>query len=163
MGRLQRLKDYTATHGIGYTIRRCGEKTGQIVFGTWDREWKKIRPGEAELQRMRQNQPEAGRISVVIPVYNTRENYLRDLLQSLRDQVYENWEAVLYDGEAPLTVLRLGADAAPVSDYAFYRCTNELTVEAAEGYIGPIGSYAFAQCAGLQSARFGRGVSEVGA
>ena len=31
-------------------------------------------------------------------------------------------KAVLYDGEAPLTVLRLAADAAPVGDYAFYRC-----------------------------------------
>lgn len=72
-------------------------------------------------------------------------------------------KAVLYDGEAPLTVLRLAADAAPVGDYAFYRCQNELTVEAAEGYVGSIGSYAFAQCEGLQSARFGRGVSEVGA
>ncbi len=119
MGRLQRLRDYTATHGIGYTIRRCAEKTGQIVFGTWDRQWKKIRPGEAELQRMRQNQPEAGRISVVIPVYNTRENYLRDLLQSLRDQVYENWEAVLYDGGSTLRETRELLDRAAAEEERF--------------------------------------------
>ena len=95
---LIRLKEYAATHGTGYTARRLGEKTGQIVFGTWDRKWNREKPGLEELSRQRKNQPAAGLISVVIPVFNTKEVFLQELLDSLRNQTYENWEAILYDG-----------------------------------------------------------------
>ncbi len=94
----RRLREYTATHGLRYTVRRCGEKAGQVLFGTWDRRWKRERATEEELRRQRAHMPEAGLISVVIPVYNTREAFLRELLNSLRAQTYAHWEAILYDG-----------------------------------------------------------------
>ena len=119
MGTIQRLKDYMDTHGAEYTLRRCGEKIGQIVFGTWDRQWRRIRPGEEELRRMRESQPEAGLISVVIPVFNTREFYLGELLRSLRAQVYENWEAVLYDGGSTLPETRETLDRAAAAEPRF--------------------------------------------
>ena len=46
MSKMARLREYAATHGIGYTIRRIGEKAGQVVLGTWDREWKREQPDE---------------------------------------------------------------------------------------------------------------------
>ena len=50
MSKMTRLREYAATHGIGYTIRRIGEKAGQVVLGTWDREWKREQPDEEELE-----------------------------------------------------------------------------------------------------------------
>ena len=39
---------------------------------------------------------------MAVPVFNTKEAWLRELLESLRAQSYENWEAVLYDGGSTL-------------------------------------------------------------
>ena len=83
MSKWTRLKDYAQEHGLGFTLRRVGEKAGQVVFGTWDRQWKRERPDAAELERQRAHQPEAGLISVVIPVYNTKGVFLRELAESL--------------------------------------------------------------------------------
>ena len=93
-----RLRDYAETHGLAYTLRRLGEKAGQRLFGSWNRQWDKEKPDGTELERQRRHQPDAGLLSVVIPVYNTKAAFLRELADSLRNQTYENWEAVLYDG-----------------------------------------------------------------
>ena len=69
-----------------------------MVLGTWDRQWKKEKVTGEELARQRENPPEAGLISVVIPVYNTKEVFLRELMDSLKAQSYPDWEAILYDG-----------------------------------------------------------------
>lgn len=37
-------------------------------------------------------------ISVVVPLYNTPEVYLREMIESVMDQTYENWELCLGDG-----------------------------------------------------------------
>lgn len=38
------------------------------------------------------------KISIVIPLYNTPEKYFKELLDSLNEQTYENWELCLADG-----------------------------------------------------------------
>lgn len=38
------------------------------------------------------------KISIITPLYNTPENFLIELLDSLREQTYENWELCLADG-----------------------------------------------------------------
>ena len=98
MSWMERLRSYAATHGVSYTLRRLSEKAGQVVFGTWDRQWKREKASPEELAFQRANPPEAGLISVVIPVYNTKEVFLTELLDSLREQSYPEWEAILYDG-----------------------------------------------------------------
>ena len=37
-------------------------------------------------------------ISVITPLYNTKESYLRELIDSVRNQTYQNWELCLADG-----------------------------------------------------------------
>ncbi len=100
---MERLRSYAAVHGMKYTLRRLREKAGQEIFGTWDRQWAREKAQPEELAAQRAHQPEAGLISVVIPVYNTKELFLRELLESLLAQSYENWEAVLYDGGSTRT------------------------------------------------------------
>lgn len=36
-------------------------------------------------------------ITVVLPVYNTKEKYLRQAIESVQDQIYENWELCIVD------------------------------------------------------------------
>ncbi len=119
MRSITRLREYAATHGWAYTFRRVGEKADQILFGSWDRAWKRERPSGEELARQRANQPDAGLISVVIPVYNTREVFLRELLDSLRAQTYESWEAVLYDGASDRTETVRTLDRAAATEPRF--------------------------------------------
>ncbi len=114
MRTLNRLKDYAGEHGLRYTLIRSSEKLNQVLLGSWDRVWKKEFPSEEELRRQRENPPAAGKISVVIPVYNTRGKFLRELLDCLVAQSYENWEAILFDGlstrEETLEILKNPGD-----------------------------------------------------
>jgi len=133
MRNIRRLKEYIRTHGAGYTARRIGEKAGQIVFGTWDRKYRKLVPPVKELERQRENPPEAGLISVVVPVYNPKGKYLGDLLDSLLAQSYENWEAVLYDGGSTRADTIAELDWAKTKDPRF-------RVERAEENLGIAGN-----------------------
>ena len=50
-------------------------------------------PGPKELERQRREkfdfQP---KISIVIPLYKTQEKYLRQLVETIKEQTYPNWE-----------------------------------------------------------------------
>ena len=98
MSMIDRIREYQQSHGTAYTLKRLGQKAAQQLLGTYDRRWLRERASEEELKAQRENQPEAGLISVVIPVYNTDPKMLGDLLDSLESQSYLNFEAVLYDG-----------------------------------------------------------------
>ncbi len=37
-------------------------------------------------------------ISILVPVYNTQESYLRDMIESVKNQTYGNWELIIADG-----------------------------------------------------------------
>ena len=56
-------------------------------------------PGPKELERQRREkfdfQP---KISIVIPLYKTQEKYLRQLVETIKEQTYPNWELCLSDG-----------------------------------------------------------------
>ena len=110
MNGIERIRKYQQSHGTAYTLRRLGQKAAQQLFGSYDRRWVRERVSEEELKKQRENQPAAGLISVVIPVYNTDPEMLSDLLESLESQSYLNFEAVLYDGastrEETLAVLK---------------------------------------------------------
>ncbi len=38
------------------------------------------------------------KISILVPLYNTPENFLREMIESVLNQTYENWELCLSDG-----------------------------------------------------------------
>ena len=56
-------------------------------------------PSKQELEEQRNAkfkiQP---KISIVVPVYNTPENFFKELVKSLQNQTYSNWELCLADG-----------------------------------------------------------------
>ena len=60
---------------------------------------------------------EAFRISVLTPTYNTEPRYLRELFQTLKNQLYGNWEWLLVDDGSykPSTITTL-RDLAKADD-----------------------------------------------
>lgn len=58
----------------------------------------KIMPTEEEKQRQRERVFEKDmKISVLVPLYNTPERFLRDMITSVTEQTYQNWELCLAD------------------------------------------------------------------
>ncbi len=117
MNIIDRILDYRRSHGTAYTFRRLGQKAAQELLGTYARRWRRERAAEEELRAQRENQPQAGLLSVVIPVYNTDPKMLSALIDSLERQTLLNFEAILYDGAstraetAELLKARMGKDA----------------------------------------------------
>ncbi len=57
-------------------------------------------PEEAEKQREAKF-PKMVKISILVPLYNTPEEFLREMIESVTAQTYENWELCLADGSNP--------------------------------------------------------------
>ena len=56
------------------------------------------------LVRQVADQPAAPRISIVVPLYNTPQQFLVELLDSVQNQTYQNWELCLVDAGQDETV-----------------------------------------------------------
>ena len=112
-----RIQEYLQSHGASYTLKRLGQKAAQQFLGTYERRRKQEIATPEELRTQRENQPDAGLISVVIPVYNTDPCMLTALLDSLAVQTYLNYEAILYDGAGnraeTLAVLKARCEKEP--------------------------------------------------
>lgn len=81
-------------------------------------------PTEADLARQRAHVfPYMPKISILVPLYNTPENFLRQMLDSVTAQTYPNWELCLADGST--TVQNLGEIAASYGDSRIVYCKLE--------------------------------------
>lgn len=62
--------------------------------------WRKAaQPSREELRAQRRNEfLQRPLISIVVPLYHTPENYLRELVNSVRHQTYKHWQLILSDG-----------------------------------------------------------------
>lgn len=85
-------------HGAGYTLHRLGEMVCTHLLRTDDRAFRQQCATVQELAFQRENPPGDMLLSVVIPVYNTRADFLQALTDSLLAQTYPHWEACLCDG-----------------------------------------------------------------
>lgn len=97
MGAFARIREYLKGHGAAYTLRRLVQIFRQRYLGTYDRRREKESASDAELAEQRTHQPEAGTISIVVPVYNTEPDMLEELIASLEAQTYADIEVVLHD------------------------------------------------------------------
>ena len=65
-------------------------------YGEW---YELTKPSEEELEAQRNTQfPFMPKFSIVIPVFRTPEKYLREMIESILDQTYTNWELCIADG-----------------------------------------------------------------
>jgi glycosyltransferase involved in cell wall biosynthesis len=71
-------------------------------------------------------------ISVVMPAYETPEEYLREAIDSVRNQLYPHWELCIADDGSPSDVVaRVVREAAADPRIKFVRCANSGHIAAA--------------------------------
>ncbi len=83
--------------GLKGMYRRWKQKRGEAVkrvdFGT------RSFPDEARRRTEEETVfPRELKISILVPLYNTPERFLREMIDSVRNQTYKNWELCLADG-----------------------------------------------------------------
>jgi glycosyltransferase involved in cell wall biosynthesis/predicted nucleic acid-binding Zn-ribbon protein len=92
---------YLLRHGISATQARFSEvyaQTGVDFYGRWIAQYDQLTEADrgaisAHIRKF----PRLPLISVVVPVYNTPERYLRMMLDSVISQLYPNWELCIAD------------------------------------------------------------------
>ena len=93
---------YFQRKGVRQFIQRVQEEllgTSRISYDRWRR---KYGTAQKELERQRADhlawEP---CFSILVPLYRTPENYLRQMIASVKAQTYANWELILSDGSGP--------------------------------------------------------------
>lgn len=90
----------------GSKRREFAKKIYAKIFGEYTEEEKIYKkwieqnePNREELEKQRSTKFNINpKISIVVPVYNTPEDFFEELVQSLQKQTYSNWELCLADG-----------------------------------------------------------------
>lgn len=92
---------YYQAHGLGAVFAKGVGKLAAvskrpIVYQKWIQ---KHLPSPGELERQKKETfSYSPRISVVVPLYRTQPEYLEQMIESVRNQTYINWELCLSDG-----------------------------------------------------------------
>ncbi len=90
----QYIKRHRRLLQLARLARRVFNRKLQTSERTYNNWIKDSEPGVWTTLRANDNQP---LISVVVPAYNTPDKYLHPLVQSLKDQTYENWQLCISD------------------------------------------------------------------
>ena len=90
-------------------------------------------PGPKELERQRREkfdfQP---KISIVIPLYKTPEKYLRQLIETIKEQTYPNWELCLSDGSGANSPIAGLLESLAASDERIKVVSHEESLQISE-------------------------------
>ena len=105
----KKIKYYLRRYGIIETLKKVfkrifrikeNRKTNQEQYKIWI-EKNNLKQQDIEYQK-NYNFEYSPQISVVVPMYNTNEMFFKELIESLENQTYSNWELCLADGsESP--------------------------------------------------------------
>lgn len=88
-------------HGFRYTLGLA--RWTLRNFSSYTLRRKSSLYSEEELRRQRETVfPEKITFSIIVPLYNTPEKFLREMIGSVRQQTYEAWELCLADGSDAL-------------------------------------------------------------
>ncbi len=96
---LKRGVRYIKKYGVGKTILKMKELLKRKVnmgYMSWR---KKAEPNKKELELQRQEKFAINpRFSIIVPLYKTPIKYLDELMESINNQTYSNWEVCFSDG-----------------------------------------------------------------
>lgn len=108
--RFNQIKFYISKYGFIKTVKKCIKtvirKTVRFLKGEKDLQYgdyggwiKYNEPKDADLKlQMKKKFKIEPKISIVVPMYNTKEKFFKELVESLKRQTYSNWELCLADG-----------------------------------------------------------------
>ena len=116
----KRVRAYVRMHGAGYTLHRAGEMLAARVLLRDEWRFRREKAAKRELAIQRAHPFPDVRISVVVPVFNTRPKFLRALADSLLAQTHGAWEACLYDGGSTSAETRKALEAIAARDSRFH-------------------------------------------
>ena len=91
--------NFVKTQGLPGVMSRVRYKMNEIG-GQYD-DWYRLRHEDGEDLLAKQRETVLSyrpKISILVSVYMTPETYLRDMLESVINQTYDNWELLLVDG-----------------------------------------------------------------
>lgn len=98
---------YYRQFGAEATLMRIGDKLTHRECTDYGQLVRRRRLSRRVLRLQREEQFEyMPKISIVVPLYRTPQNYLREMIDSVKKQSYANWELCLSDGsgeDSPLT------------------------------------------------------------
>jgi len=101
------VKYYFKKYGFIPTVKKCLKKLKNKICKNTQRNLRaeyyawinNNEPNEEELEKQRnvvfEKQP---KISIIVPMYNTKELFFKDLIDCMKGQTYSNWELCLADG-----------------------------------------------------------------
>lgn len=90
---------YLRKYGLKKTIIRSTEKIFKAEVKDYQKWMRNKQLSLEELEKQRQEYFEyVPKISIVVPLYKTPSNYLKELIESVKCQTYSNWELCLSDG-----------------------------------------------------------------
>ncbi len=104
---IKKLSPYNIKKGLLY-LKHFGPKefwirlterfqADDVDYEEW---YRNHRPTNEELERQRQTAfPYTPLISILVPVYNTPEEFLKQMIQSVRKQTYPNWELCIANAD----------------------------------------------------------------
>ena len=100
MNYIKKIKPYNIKKGIRY-LKHFGFKEfmvrlqermepEEVPYGPWYEQYK---PTEKELEKQRSTRFSHNvKVSIVVPAYRTPEKFLREMIESVQNQTYGNWE-----------------------------------------------------------------------
>lgn len=96
MGKLSKIKQYREDYGISYTMRKVYYRY-QIKYKL-GKKYYPIKISKEERNKEESWKPKRKAvISIVVPLYNTPEDFLCDMIESVLWQTYSGWELCLAD------------------------------------------------------------------
>lgn len=156
LGRAMRIAATTLREGgfkaVAYRLRAAHAIVGQQIYTPTYRTWieKHERLDQEALGDVRErlsNLAEKPLISVVMPAYNTPEHLLRDAIESVRNQLYENWELCIADDHSPLQHVK-----AILQEYSAKDERIKVVLRPANGHISEATNSAFELATGAWTA-----------
>ena len=97
---INKFRKYVTEDGLGDTVKHVFRYLAENYrYQKW---LKENLVTQEELGRQRNHRFEySPKISVIVPTYNTPEEYLRQMIDSVLNQSYGNWELCIADGSSP--------------------------------------------------------------
>ena len=119
---------YYRRHGLKMTCKRIAKgiiKTTNKIFGSDKKDYKdfikKYETSQMNLEKQKKARFNKNvKFSIVIPLYNTPENYLKELIDSIAAQTYSNYEICFADGSDKGNLLPV-INSTSVSDKILYK------------------------------------------
>lgn len=103
-GKFNENMEYIREHNLGNFVDHV-RRTVSEEYSNYSLWVKNHRPDRAEIQRQQKHKfVHRPKISIVIPLYHTPVKYLKQIVDSIVAQSYENWELCLADGNSDQTV-----------------------------------------------------------